>query len=90
MIIITNINETMKQNGIETYGYDITEVTKYISDDMKDRFAAASEDPSKRENRLFIQACYKCLMQMKSVTSEGKSQIADSAITDTYNLLMAE
>lgn len=86
---MTNINETMKQHGIETYGYDITEVTKYISDDMKDKFAAASEDMSKRENRLFMQACYNCVMQMKSVTSTGKVPISDSAIKDTYNLLLA-
>ncbi len=86
---MTNINKTMKKYDIETYGYDITEVTKYISDDMKTKFAAASEDMDKRENRLFIQACYNCLMQMKSVTSTGQVSISDSAITDTYNLLLA-
>lgn len=79
-----------KMTKIETYGYDVTEVTKYISDKMKDRFAKASEDMGKPENIAFTQACYNLLMQMKSVSSSGKLMISDSAIEETYKMLLAE
>lgn len=87
---MTNFNETAKNNGVNTYGYDITEVTKYLSDEMADRFAKAAEDMQQPANRAFVQACYSVLMQMKSVSSTGKLELSDSAIEDTYRLLLAE
>lgn len=73
---------------INTYGFDITEVTKYLSDDMADRFVQATLAPEKEENQAFMQACYSTLMQMKAVTSTGKMEISDGAILDAYNLLL--
>lgn len=85
---MTNFNEIAKNNGIDTFGYDVTEVTKYLSDEMKDRFAKASEDVTKRENCAFIAACYDTFAQMRAVTETGKLDISDGAIMDKYNLLL--
>lgn len=87
---MTDVNKTLQEKKIETYGFDVTEVTKYISEDMADRFAKATENLDDEKNMVFIQACYNVLMQMKSVTSSGKAEINDGAILDTYNLLMSQ
>lgn len=69
---------------LNTYGYDITEVTKYLSDEMADRFVKATVE----KDEAFMQACYDVLMQMKSVSSSGKIDISDSAVLDAYNLIL--
>lgn len=87
---MTNINEIFEQNDINTFGYDVTEVTKYLSDDMNDRFAAASEDLKKPENRAFIAACFDTFAQMRAVTSTGKLDISDGAIISKMNMILGE
>ena len=87
---MTNFNEIAKKSGIETFGYDVTEVTKYLSEDMANRSAKASEDLSKQENKAFVAACYDVLAQMKAVSSSGKLELSDGAILDEYNIKLGE
>lgn len=87
---MTNFNEKAEKMGIDTLGYDVTEVTKYLSDEMKERFAKASEDLSKAENKALVAACYDVLAQMKAVSSSGKMELSDRAIIDTQALILAE
>lgn len=87
---MTNINEIFEKYGIDTFGYDVTEVTKYLSDDMADSFAEASKDLKKPENAALIAACYDTFAQMRAVTSTGKLDISDSAIISKMNLILGE
>lgn len=87
---MVDFNDVAKKNGIETFGYDVCEVTKCLSEGMNKRFAKASEDLGKAENRALIAACYEVFMQMTSVSSGGKLELSDRAIIDTQALLLAE
>lgn len=78
----------VRNHSIETYGYDVTEVTKYLPDVVADNFAKASEDLDNEENRAYIQACYYVCMQMKSVTSTGKMDLNEGTIKDTARLIL--
>jgi hypothetical protein len=86
---MTNVNfyEEVKKYGINTYGFDIAEVIKSLSADMADKFAKATEDLSKAENRALVQAVYKTYMGMRAVTG-GNYKLSDSAIVEMQGLIL--
>lgn len=85
-----NFYEEIKKYGIDTYGYDIIEVTKALSEEMGDDFAKATEDMSKIENRALVQAVYKTYMGMRSVSSSGELMLDDGAIQQMIGVILTE
>lgn len=82
-----NFFEEIKKYGINTYGFDVAPVTKALSADMSGRFAKATEDMSKAENRALVQAVYKTYMGMRSVTG-GSYKLSDSAIVEMQEQIL--
>jgi hypothetical protein len=54
---------------------------------MSGRFAKATEDMSKAENRALVQAVYKTYMGMRSVTG-GSYKLSDSAIVEMQEQIL--
>jgi hypothetical protein len=82
-----NFYAECKKYGVDTYGFDIAAVIKALSADMADKFAKATEDMSKAENRALVQAVYKTYMGMRAVTG-GNYKLSDSAIVEMQGLLL--
>lgn len=86
---MSKLQEVVKgEKTIETYGFDVAEVTEHLPELAKDKFAKANEDMSNEENRAYVQACYYVYMQMKSVSSTGELDLTEMTIEDTVRLLL--
>lgn len=87
---MSRLQEAIKgEKTIETYGFDVAEVTERLPELVKDKFAKANEDMSTEENRAYVQACYYVYMQMRQTSSTGKMDLTEMTIEDTARLLLA-
>lgn len=87
---MSNFYEDIKTWGVETYGYDIVELTKALSDKMADRFAKATENLADVNNRALVQACYNVYMQMRSVASGDREMLLDDETINTTKVLILQ